>query len=126
MAPINHVALISPCHTSLINITVSIVYIIHRSIVYLKHNISETGFCLLLQVEHTQLGPVQRQTSSIYWAQLSRFHLKTETDVGCCEMLRIPHCLDSRLTDGDKVVSLTHRPRSIPQNIVSASGTHFC
>jgi hypothetical protein len=25
-------------------------------------------------------------------------------------MLRIPHCLDSRLIDGGKVVSLTHRP----------------
>jgi hypothetical protein len=24
------------------------------------------------------------------------------------EMLRIPHCLDSRLTDGDKAVSPTH------------------
>jgi hypothetical protein len=28
-------------------------------------------------------------------------------------MLRIPHCLDNRLTDGGKVVSLTHRPRSL-------------
>jgi hypothetical protein len=35
-------------------------------------------------------------------------------EVGC-EMLRIPHCLDSRLTDGGKVVSPTHRPRSTPQ-----------
>jgi hypothetical protein len=26
-------------------------------------------------------------------------------------MLRIPHCLDNRLTDGGKVVSLRHRPR---------------
>jgi hypothetical protein len=25
-------------------------------------------------------------------------------------MLRIPHCLDNRLTDGGKAVSLTHRP----------------
>jgi hypothetical protein len=25
-------------------------------------------------------------------------------------MLRIPHCLDNRLTDGGKVVSPTHRP----------------
>jgi hypothetical protein len=25
-------------------------------------------------------------------------------------MLRIPHCLDSRLTDGGKVVRPTHRP----------------
>jgi hypothetical protein len=31
----------------------------------------------------------------------------------CCEMLRIPHCLDSRLSDGDKF-QLRERPRSIP------------
>jgi hypothetical protein len=27
-----------------------------------------------------------------------------------CKMLRIPHCLDNRLTDGGKVVSSTHQP----------------
>jgi hypothetical protein len=37
-------------------------------------------------------------------------------------MLRIPHCLDNRLTDDGKVVTLTHRPSSItllraPRNI---------
>jgi hypothetical protein len=26
------------------------------------------------------------------------------------DMLRIPHCLDNRLADGGKVISLTHRP----------------
>jgi hypothetical protein len=40
-------------------------------------------------------------------------------------MLRIPHCLDSPLTDGGKVVSLTHRPRSTPQKHFSVPGTHF-
>jgi hypothetical protein len=52
------------------------------------------------------------------------------TGHGCLyisEMLRIPHCLDSRLTDGGKVVSPTHRPRSTPQRrYFSSSGTHFC
>jgi hypothetical protein len=44
-----------------------------------------------------------------------------------CEMLRIPHCLDKRITDGDEIVSLTHRQRSTPQkHYFSASGTHFC
>jgi hypothetical protein len=39
-------------------------------------------------------------------------------------MLRVPHCLDSRLTDGGKVVSPTQRPRSSPQkHYMSASGT---
>jgi hypothetical protein len=40
-----------------------------------------------------------------------------------CVMLRIAHCLDSRLTDGGKVVSLMHRPRFTPER---SSGTHFC
>jgi hypothetical protein len=44
-----------------------------------------------------------------------------------CEMLRIPHCLHSRLTDGGKVVSPTRRLRSTPQkHYSSASGAHFC
>jgi hypothetical protein len=43
-------------------------------------------------------------------------------------MLRIPHCLDSRLTDGSKVVSPTHPPHFTPQNhhYFYVSGTHFC
>jgi hypothetical protein len=41
-------------------------------------------------------------------------------------MLRIPHSLDSLLTDGDEVVSLTYWPRSNPQKHVSfASGAQF-
>jgi hypothetical protein len=31
-----------------------------------------------------------------------------------CEMLRIPHCLDSQLRNGDKAVSPTYRQRSTP------------
>jgi hypothetical protein len=41
-------------------------------------------------------------------------------------MLRMPHSLDSWLTDGGKVVTPTQRPRSTPQkHYVPASGTHF-
>jgi hypothetical protein len=32
-------------------------------------------------------------------------------DIWGCEMLRIPQCLESRLTDCGEVFSLTHRPR---------------
>jgi hypothetical protein len=31
-----------------------------------------------------------------------------------CEMLRIPQCLDNRITDGSEVVSLVHQPCSTP------------
>jgi hypothetical protein len=42
-------------------------------------------------------------------------------------MLRIPHCLDSRLTDGGKVEIPKCRQRSSTQKqYFSASGTHFC
>jgi hypothetical protein len=41
-------------------------------------------------------------------------------------MLRIPLCLDNRLTDGYKV-SLTRLPRFAPQKLYfSVSGTQFC
>jgi hypothetical protein len=62
--------------------------IIHPPVFYLKHDISETGFWLRLQVEHTQLVSIDRashcdpetETSSISKAQLSRLHLKTRTE----------------------------------------------
>jgi hypothetical protein len=33
-----------------------------------------------------------------------------------CDMLRVSHCIDNRLTDADEVVNLTRRLRSAPQN----------
>jgi hypothetical protein len=71
--------------------------IIHRPHFYLKHNASETGFCLRLQVSLlssaqqialvsvVMLGEREREcvcvceTNAIFWVQLGRFHLKTET-----------------------------------------------
>jgi hypothetical protein len=53
-------------------IAIKILGIIHRSGFYLKHEVSENGFCLLLQLN--------LETSSIYWTQLSRFRLKTERE----------------------------------------------
>jgi hypothetical protein len=42
-------------------------------------------------------------------------------------MLRFPHCIGNRLTDGGKVVNPKHRPHFIPhKHDFSASGTHFC
>jgi hypothetical protein len=34
--------------------------IIHHPVYFLKYNVLGTGFCLCLQVKHTQLGPVDR------------------------------------------------------------------
>jgi hypothetical protein len=47
-------------------VTVIILDIIHRPAFYLKHTVSENG--------------PETVTSSVYWTQLSRFHLKTETE----------------------------------------------
>jgi hypothetical protein len=33
-------------------------------------------------------------------------------------MVRMTHCLDNRLTDGYEVVSLMHRPRFTPRNLL--------
>jgi hypothetical protein len=54
--------------------------IIHRLVHFLKnHNVSETGFCLRPQEKPTQLDP-DIGASSIYWIQLGRFYLRTETE----------------------------------------------
>jgi hypothetical protein len=34
--------------------------IIHRAVFHLKHDVSETGLCLHLQVEPTQIDPIER------------------------------------------------------------------
>jgi hypothetical protein len=42
-------------------------------------------------------------------------------------MLQISYSLDNRLTDGGKVVSPTHLPRSAPEkHYFSDTGSHFC
>jgi hypothetical protein len=66
-------------------------YLKHHPVFTLKRNILGTAFCLHLQVKPTQLGRIYRSspyllsysetgTCSIDWANLSRFHLKTETE----------------------------------------------
>jgi hypothetical protein len=34
-----------------------------------------------------------------------------------CDILRTPHCLDNRFTDGGEVVSLMHQPHSTLQKL---------
>jgi hypothetical protein len=66
--------------------TLSIVLSLSKTVLFYfsKHNVSETGFCLRLQVKPTQLGPtisgLEIGTSSMNGAQLIRFYLKTETE----------------------------------------------
>jgi hypothetical protein len=38
---------------------------IHRLFFYLKHDLSETGFCLHLQVEPTQVEPTQVEPTQV-------------------------------------------------------------
>jgi hypothetical protein len=42
------------------NITLTILEFIYRPVFYSKHNVSETGFYLSVQVVSPQLGPVAR------------------------------------------------------------------
>jgi hypothetical protein len=46
--------------TMYINITTTILDIIQRPVVYLKPNVSQTGFCHYLQVVPTQLNAIDR------------------------------------------------------------------
>jgi hypothetical protein len=52
------------------------------------------------------------------------------TGRGClysCKILRIPHCLDNRLTDGGEVVSSTHRPLLYsPETLFLCFWPHLC
>jgi hypothetical protein len=45
-----------------------------------------------------------------------------------CEMSRIPHCLDNRLTDGGQAISLTHAGTLYSPKVrfIFAPGTRFC
>jgi hypothetical protein len=44
-------------------ITITDLNIIHRLVIYIKHDVSEAGFCLRLKVVPTHLGPIGRAKS---------------------------------------------------------------
>jgi hypothetical protein len=71
--------------------------IIHRHVFYLKHDVSETGFCLRLRAETTQLGPTDRASPRLrrhwccYWCPKTEIIGPTEwipTDDG--EWIQFP------------------------------------
>jgi hypothetical protein len=43
-----------------INVTLNILDIINPSVLYLKHNVSKTGFCLRLHVEPIEWDPIDK------------------------------------------------------------------
>jgi hypothetical protein len=52
---------------------------------------------------------------ALYYVKKSKaIHITDRGGLKGCEMLRIPQCLDNRLTDGGKVVGLTHQPHFTP------------
>jgi hypothetical protein len=51
--------------TEVICIIIIILDIIYFPVFYLKHNISETGFCFRLQVVPSQLGPIDRANTCL-------------------------------------------------------------
>jgi hypothetical protein len=50
--------------TMVYDITITILDIIHRSGFYLEHNVSQTVFCLRLQVKPAQLSPIGKASLS--------------------------------------------------------------
>jgi hypothetical protein len=71
----------------IINITTAVLYIIRRPVLYLKHTVSKPilspsfeDFILSPSSAGTYSGGPVTETRSICWAQLSKFHLKTETE----------------------------------------------
>jgi hypothetical protein len=43
-----------------VNITLTILDILHRPVFYLEHGVSETRFCLRFQAELAQMSPIKR------------------------------------------------------------------
>jgi hypothetical protein len=50
-------------HNTSQNVIITILDIIHRPAFYLKHDVSETEWCIRLQVKSTQLGPIGTEDS---------------------------------------------------------------
>jgi hypothetical protein len=62
-----------------IALTINILHIIHPRAFILKHNVTETKFCLRPWMLPTQLSPIDRTTPCLRFGD-SRYHLKTETE----------------------------------------------
>jgi hypothetical protein len=69
-----------------------------------------------------------KKTVSILSNKKSHIKVKKSKTIlmkGRCDMLEIPHCLDTRFTGGGEIVSFTRQPRFTTQIFFSpVSGTH--
>jgi hypothetical protein len=94
-------------------------HIINRPVQISKHDVSETGFWLCLQMEPTQVGP-EIGTSSIDWAQLSGFYLKTKTESSLQDVVfwntKQSGVLDKNKTDSVQKNHICHNVPS-PQTV---------
>jgi hypothetical protein len=89
------------------------------------------ALCIQAQATSTEWTPRSRRTQLIAPHRLSFGGEKAKASYPCnrpwrptgCETSRLPHIIDSRLTDGSEVVSLTRRPPCTSRKI---PGTHFC
>jgi hypothetical protein len=76
---------------------------------------------------HISTVPSCHDPNTFAYIKLKLSPKQVRGDLWDCEMLKIPHGVDNRFTDGNKVVSLTRRPRSTPQaQYFPDSDTNFC
>jgi hypothetical protein len=72
-------------------------------------------------ISHRAIGVSCEVRTSPTYIEIELFPVTGRGGLLGCEMLRIPHCVDNRLTDGGQVVSLTRRPRSTLQKHIFIS-----
>jgi hypothetical protein len=85
-----------------INITITIVDIIHRPVFYLNYNVSETGFCLHLLVEDQYIGPT--------WVSTTRTRRQNPVSETLCFKCKTGRLVMSRIII---VVLICNRHKSI-------------
>jgi hypothetical protein len=104
----------------------SIIVLISRCLVA-AFNPGHSPYSLILNYPQPQLPASHRSQLKPIQQKDKAIPVTGSGGLWGCGMLRVPHFLDNRLTDGGEVVSLAGQPRSTPQkHYFSASVTHFC
>jgi hypothetical protein len=97
-----------------INVAITILDIIHRSIFYLKHGATETGSCLRLQVEPTQFGPIHGASLSPDTSSNTNMVCKTKATQHKRTLLVLLLVFRHRPTVAPNWVDFTWRLRKYP------------